>query len=84
VQYTEDQLARRRTLTAVAGQLGVSDMTLRSWLYTASRKPPGKLCEVIVAEPEAPARALALTTAQGHAVTGLDLEGAVTLLKALG
>ena len=28
VQYAEAQLARKRTLTAVAGQLGVSDMTL--------------------------------------------------------
>ena len=84
VQYTESQLATKRTLTAIAGQLGVSDMTLRAWMYAASRKSSGPLCEVVVAEPEAPARALTVTTAQGHAVAGLDLEGAAALLRALG
>jgi transposase-like protein len=88
VQYAEAELAEKRTVTSVAGQLGISDMTLRAWLYAASRKPVGRLCEVVVAEPEpeatAPARALTLTTAGGHVVTGLDLEGAATLLKALG
>jgi hypothetical protein len=72
----------------VAGQLGVSDMTLGSWLYTASRKPPGELCEVVITEREpevaAPTTALTVTTPQGHVVTGLDLEGAASLLKALG
>ena len=88
VQYAEAQLARKRTLTAVARQLGVNDMTLRSWLYIASRKPSGELCEVVVTEREraltAPTGALTVTTPQGHVVSGLDLESAAALLKALG
>lgn len=86
VKYAEAQMAKGTTVSAVAGRLGISDMTLRSWLYSASRQPSGSLCEVIVAEPVAatPAKGITVTTTAGHVVGGLDLEGAAALLKALG
>lgn len=86
VKFAQGQLSRGQALSAVSGQLGVSDMTLRSWLYAASREPTGSLCEVVVAEPEppvSPAR-VTVTTRGGHVVTGLDADEAAALLRALG
>lgn len=86
VKYAEGQMAKGEKVSALAGRLGISDMTLRSWLYSASRKGAGALCEVVVAEavPVPPARGITVTTAAGHVVGGLDLEGAAALLKAIG
>lgn len=88
VQFAECELDRGQSVTAVASDLGISDMTLRGWLYSASRRAHGELCPVVVAEDEPTservARALTVTTVQGHVVTGLDLEGAASLLRALG
>ena len=74
------------TTTRIAAELEVSDVTLRAWLYDATRESSGQLCEVIVAEPEPPPPpppAVSLTTAQGHVVTGLDVESVAALLRAI-
>jgi len=86
-RYAETRIKRGRPVAAVAANLGISDMTLRAWLHAATQASTAKLCEVIVAEPEpppAPPPAVSLTTAQGHVVTGLDVESAAALLRAIG
>lgn len=89
-RYAETRIRRGRRIAAIAAELGISDMTLRAWLYAATRESPGELCEVVVAEAEPPSprtavpRSLSVTTVQGHVVMGLDAEGVVVLLKALG
>ena len=88
VGYARRGLSKGLSLSAIAAELGVSDMTLRVWLSPdPAQTPAGELCEVVVAEheptPSAVRRPVTLTTAQGHVVTGLDLEGAAALLRAL-
>lgn len=88
LDYAEEELSRGRTVTSIAGDLGVDGLTLRTWLKCAVRpKRSGKLCEVIVTDPPQAAPTvtgdLTVTTAQGHVVSGLDLESATSLLRAL-
>ena len=84
-RHAERRIRDGASVASVATELGISDMTLRSWLYASTRERGGELCEVVVTEAApAPARALSVTTAQGHVGTGLDLEGAAALLRSLG
>ena len=84
--HAENRVELGWSTPRIAVELGISDMTLRSWLYTASHEGSGKLCEVTVTEPEPPLpppSVVSLTTAQGHVVTGLDVESAAALLRAI-
>lgn len=85
--------ARHASLSGckAADQLGISDVTLRSWMRGA--KSAGAFLPVVVAEERTPqsqtqlssssAPTLTLRTAQGHELGPLDLETAVALLRAL-
>jgi transposase-like protein len=81
-------------LGKAADQLGISDVTLRSWTRAAKRT--GGFVPVVVAEERTPqsqtqqssssassAPTLTLRTAQGHELGPLDVETAVALLRAL-
>ena len=48
VTHAETELAQGQSVGAIAAKLGMSDMTLRGWLYSASRQQPGELCQVVV------------------------------------
>ena len=76
-------------MSRAAEELGVSDMTLSSWLRGVASA--GRLREVRVSAvaPEsrpgtgAPDGAVVVTTAGGHVVTGLSVQQAAALLLAL-
>ena len=84
-RHAETRVRSGWTITRIAAELEVSDMTLRAWLYDATREVTGQLCEVIVTEPEPPPPlpAVSLTTAQGHVITGLDVKSVAALLRAI-
>ena len=99
-RYTPEQrefaVAHGRAIRAAGGsvgraaeELGISDMTLSSWLRVAASA--GRLREVrlsaVVPEPrsatEAQDGAVVVTAASGDVVTGLSVQQAAELLRAL-
>lgn len=71
---------------AAAGELGVSEVTLGNWLRKSSGH--GKLREVRVMPRPKPRQqlseeGLSITTAGGHVVSGLTVEQAAQLLRAI-
>jgi hypothetical protein len=83
------EYARRRRsegigLDEIAGNVGVSKESVRRW---AGRIAPPRAVSVVPVRVRAEAAehtGLVIQTAHGHRVTGLDLEGAVRLLRILG
>ena len=71
------------TISRAAKQLGINDMTLRSWVRVADAG--GSFTPVTVSEegPASTAATLTLTTAQGHVIGPLDVESAAALVRAL-
>ena len=68
-------------VSKAAAQLGVSDITLRTWMRADEAK---SAFEPVTVTSETPrTAALTLTTAQGHVIGPLDIESAAALLRAL-
>lgn len=87
VAHAHELLADGRSIHAAAKELGVAMMTLHSWLLRADADPKGRVRSLptrtrLLLRPE-PAQTLTVTTASGHVVSGLDLEQATALLRAL-
>jgi transposase-like protein len=80
VSYALEEASRGASVYSMAGSLGLTEPTLRSWL----RKRPRRLRTVTVQEGAPPARPWCLVTAQGHRVEGLSREDLVFLLRSLG
>ena len=72
-----------RTISRAAKQLGISDMTLRSWMRVADAS--GQFAHVTVSDESSPdtAATLTLTTLHGHVIGPLDIETAAALVRAL-
>ena len=86
VQHAASVQAAGGRVSTAASELGLSVMTLASWLSRAELSEHGRLREVVVSEPLARAaapRLLTVTTPAGHVVSGLDVTQAATLLRAL-
>ena len=84
VSHARQEMAGGRTVTAVASDLGICDMTLRGWLFDAQQERSPLSEVVVMQEPSHSASGLTVTTASGHTVGGLDMQSAVELLRALG
>jgi len=86
VSHARGAMGRGSRLSRVAGDLGISPMTLSVWLAKAES---GVLRRVQVTEERgvregsASGTPLRVTTASGHSVEGLTLPEAVELLRAL-
>lgn len=89
VSFAVDHARRVRagggSVNAAAAQLGVSAMTLGSWLSRSEHGGRGQLREVVVSEssPRVTPPGLTVTTRSGHVVSGLDVAQAAALLAAL-
>lgn len=74
-------------LGKAADQLGISDVTLRSWLRASkgsSAFVPVVVADEVAVRPQTqPSTMLTLRTAQGHEFGPLDVETAIALLRAL-
>jgi hypothetical protein len=86
VAHTRAVRARGGSIHQASQDLGISEVTLASWLRVA--QDPGRLREVRVAsEPAQPAAssapALEVTAPSGHVVRGLSVQQAAELLRAL-
>jgi len=86
VQHAASVQAAGGRVSTAASELGLSAMTLASWLSRSEVSVRGRLREVVVSEPPVRAGApqlLTVTTRSGHMVSGLDVAQAVALLRAL-
>lgn len=88
LEYSDKVIASGKPRAQAAKELGLCDVTLYGW-QQAREAPPGKLERVKVSE-EPPARTptpavatMTITTPTGITVTGLDVDTAAALLKAL-
>jgi hypothetical protein len=85
VDHARGVRAGGRSVNAAAAELGLSAMTLGSWLSRCEHGGRGQLREVVVSgssSPMAP-QGLTVTTRSGHVVSGLDVAQAAALLAAL-
>jgi hypothetical protein len=87
VQHAQSLVASGLSVHAAAKALGLSMMTLQSWMRRAeSVSRTSKVRKVIVAEAQpsaATTHAITVTTSTGHVVRGLDVVQAAALLRAL-
>ncbi len=67
------------TIGEASQALGIPQATLKRWVPSA----PKRLRPIVVAELQAVARELTLTTPSGHRLTGLDVTSAAELLGLL-
>ena len=84
LEHAESVCAGGGSASAAARELGISEMTLLSWVRATDHR--GKLREVRVA-PDASAApstaTLTVTAPSGHVVSGLSVQQAAELLRAL-
>lgn len=89
VRCAHEGLDAGRTISAVARDLGVSEMTLASWCGATPPKPTttragNALRRVVIRdEPPSAPSSIVIVTASGHRVHGLDVAMAAELLRAL-
>lgn len=86
VEHAQAARAAGASVNAAATELGLSSMTLTSWLSRSDHRGHGRLREVVVTESSSAtvtAGRLTVTTASGHVVSGLDVSQAAALLRAL-
>lgn len=87
VKHAREARSAGRSLHAASAELGLSSMTLGTWLSRASQSTGSPLREVAVYEAPVEAspapRAVEVTTATGHVVRGLSVAEAALLLRAL-
>lgn len=86
VKHAREARSAGRSLHAASAELGLSSMTLGTWLSRAGQSTD-RLREVAVYETPAVAssapHAVEVTTASGHVVRGLSVADAASLLRAL-
>ena len=70
-------------ISKAAAQLGISDMTLRSWMGVVEAKGGFERVTLTAESTRSANRTLTLTTAQGHIIGPLDIESAAALVRAL-
>jgi len=81
--YARQRRSAGVTVSAIARETGVSEESVRRW--SSSTEPrPRALVPVHVRGDESAGTGIVLQTAQGHRVTGLDVETAVRVLRMLG
>jgi hypothetical protein len=87
VKHARASQTAGRSLAAAAAELGLSSMTLGTWLSRAGQSTGQRLREVVVREATAEAspcpRTVEVQTASGHVVRGLSVADASALLRAL-
>jgi hypothetical protein len=87
VKHAREAQKAGRSLNAAAAELGLSAMTLGSWLSRAGQSTSRRLREVVVreatVEDSASPRTVEVETATGHVVRGLSVSEAAALLRAL-
>lgn len=71
------------SISKATTQLGISDMTLRSWMRV--HEAGGSFAQVTISAEgsRSTALSLTLTTAQGHVIGPLDVQAAAALVRAL-
>ena len=85
VAYARRGLSEKRSVTASAAALGISDPSLREWMVQAASTPGTALRSVVVkAAPASPAAGLTLISPSGYRVRGLDVMSAAALLRVVG
>ena len=67
----------------IARETGVSEESVRRW-SSATRTRVRALVPVRMRAESIPGNGIVIHTAQGHRVTGLDMEGAVRFVRVLG
>lgn len=82
VAYARSGLSEKRSVTASAAALGISDPSLRAWMAQA----PGTALRSVVLKPTpaSPAVGLTLISPLGYRVRGLDVMSAAALLRVVG
>ncbi len=83
VAVGRDGLAQGLSVNALAAKLGITDVTLQSWLGSA---PGFQEVEVVAENRElrtGNGRAVSILTPQGYRIDGLDAESAVAVLREL-
>ncbi len=81
--YARQRRSAGVRLSDIARETGVSEESVRRWA-AAPESRRGAFVPVRVRTEGNAASGIIVHTAQGHRVTGLDLEGAVRLLRHLG
>jgi hypothetical protein len=83
-EYARRRRAEGIGLDEIAGTVGVSKESVRRWVGKIAPPRAGAVVPVRVRAEAAGPTGILIHTAHGHRVTGLDLEGAVRLLRMLG
>jgi transposase-like protein len=86
VDHADAIIGEGGSVSGAARELGVSEATLAKWMEAAGTidDDAGGFREVVVERQEAAAGAVAVVTPSGLRVEGLDLAGAIALVRALG
>lgn len=86
VEHADAEIAAGGSVSGSARELGVSEMTLAKWMQAADAldDEPGGFREVMVERPEVTTDGLVVVTPSGFRVEGLDVAGAIELLRAFG
>jgi transposase-like protein len=71
------------SISKAAAELGISDMTLRSWMRVIDVHESFAPVTITAEASHSTAATLTLTTAQGHVIGPLDLQTAAALVRAL-
>jgi len=85
VTFARQERSRGRSLSAIARDLGVAANNVARWVRSArsARFERVAVTRDVVEERGATVSAVILTTASGHRVEGLNLEGLVAVIRAL-
>jgi hypothetical protein len=82
-EHTRRRRSEGARASEIAEQIGVSEESLRRWASKVPRPNEVSLVPVRVRPEAAGPNGIVVHTAQGHRVTGLDMEGAARLLRTL-
>jgi hypothetical protein len=87
VEHARAARSAGRSVNAAAAELGLSGMTLGTWLSRSSGTPRPRLREILVQAEDVGTqgddRTVEVKTASGHIVRGLSVADAAALLRAL-
>jgi hypothetical protein len=81
--YAQHRRSEGVTVSDIARETGVSEESVRRW-SSSQRARRRALVPVRVRADGSTSHGIVIHTAQGHRVTGLDLEGAVRFVRILG
>lgn len=83
IKYTNQQLARGISKTAISRELGVSFQTLKTW-YDIKEQTSGGFRQVSICDTSSQYKPHALVSPNGYRVEGLSLDDVATLFGKLG